>query len=180
MSHGDADLEPLRLAIVEKHRLWYDYWRPANWKLLYGDDSRRQFTRGGEDYIPFREEWKRLTPLVAQAEQRVWQIAAGGVDPGDNRPTPEVLHGAKEADVKDELDSFSTSDGLRVNLFASEKDGLTSPLAIRWDPAGRMYVTVTTTYPHVFPGDVPNDKVIVLQDNDHDGSRMNQRCLPMA
>ncbi|GIT31517.1 MAG: hypothetical protein Ct9H300mP1_35630 [Planctomycetaceae bacterium] len=33
-------------AVVEKHRLWYDYWRPANWKLLYGDDSRRQFTRG--------------------------------------------------------------------------------------------------------------------------------------
>jgi putative heme-binding domain-containing protein len=32
-----------------------------------------------------------------------------------------------------------------------------------------MYVTVTTTYPHVFPGDVPNDKVIVLEDLNHDG-----------
>ena len=29
-----AVLEPLRLAVIEKHRLWYDYWRPANWKLL--------------------------------------------------------------------------------------------------------------------------------------------------
>jgi putative heme-binding domain-containing protein len=32
-----------------------------------------------------------------------------------------------------------------------------------------MYVTVTTTYPHVFPGDVPNDKIIVLEDRDGDG-----------
>ena len=32
-----------------------------------------------------------------------------------------------------------------------------------------MYVTVTTTYPHVFPGDLPNDKIIVLEDTDADG-----------
>jgi len=32
-----------------------------------------------------------------------------------------------------------------------------------------MYVTVTTTYPHVFPGDLPNDKIIVLEDADNDG-----------
>ena len=131
-----ADLEPLRLAVIEKHRLWYDYWRPANWKLLYGDDSRRQFTRGGEDYIPFREEWKKLIPLIAKAEERVWRIADGEDDPGHSRPAPEVLHAAPDADVKAELASFSTSDDLRVNLFASEKEGLTSPLAIRWDPAG--------------------------------------------
>ena len=28
------ELEALRIAVIEKHRLWYDYWRPANWKLL--------------------------------------------------------------------------------------------------------------------------------------------------
>ena len=32
-----------------------------------------------------------------------------------------------------------------------------------------MYVTVTTTYPHVFPGDLPNDKIIMLEDADGDG-----------
>ena len=51
-----VDLEPVRQAVIEKHRLWYDYWRPANWKLLYGDDARRQFTRGGKHHIPFKEE----------------------------------------------------------------------------------------------------------------------------
>ena len=165
----ESELEALRLAVIEKHRLWYDYWRPANWKLLYGDDAERQFTRAGKDYIPFKEEWRRLVPLIAKAEQRVWRIARGETDPGPNRPAPEVLHGDEHADIGEELASFKTPEGLRVNLFASEKDGLTSPLALRWDTAGRMFVTITTTYPHVFPGDLPNDKIIVLEDTDHDG-----------
>ncbi len=166
----NAELEPLRLAVIEKHRLWYDYWRPANWKLLYGDDSRRQFTRGGNDYIPFKEEWQKLLPLIELAEQRVWLVARGGKDTGHNRPKPEVLHGDPSADIKQEIASFTVPDGMQVNLFASEKEGLTSPLAIRWDATGRMYVTVTTTYPHVFPGDIPNDKIIVLEDTNNDGT----------
>lgn len=159
----------LHSAVKEKHRLWYDYWRPANWKLLYGDDSRREFTRGGDDYIPFREEWSRLIPLVAQAEERVWAIASGGPDPGHRRPDPEKLFSHPSANIKEELAAFKLADGFDVNLFASEELGLTSPLSIRWDTSGRMYVTVTTTYPHVFPGDVPNDKIIVIEDVDHDG-----------
>jgi putative heme-binding domain-containing protein len=165
----EKQLARLLPAVIEKHRLWYDYWRPANWKLLYGDDARRQFTRGGDNYIPFKEEWKKLLPLIEQAEERAWRIASGGDDPGPQRPSPEVLHGDKEANIKEELAAFTVPDGFQVNLFASEKEGLTSPLAIRWDPAGRMYVTVTTTYPHVFPGDLPNDKIICLEDTDHDG-----------
>ncbi len=165
----DTDLAFLRQAVIEKHRLWYDYWRPSNWKLLYGDDAERQFTRGGRDHIAFKEEWKQLLPLISKAEQRVWQIAQGGKDPGHGRPEPEVLHGDPGADVQRELASFSTSDDLQVNLFASEREGLTSPLAVRWDPAGRMYVTVSTTYPHVFPGSLPNDKILLLEDTDGDG-----------
>ena len=157
----------LRQAVIEKHRLWYDYWRPANWKLLFGDDAFRQFTRGD---TPFREEWQQLLPLIEKAEGRIWTIADGGADPGNNRPKPEILYGSPDADIEKELASFTAADGLQVNLFASEEQGLTSPLNLRWDPAGRMYVTVTTTYPHVFPGDVPNDKVIVLEDTDHDGT----------
>ncbi len=168
-----SKLETLRAAIIEKHRLWYDYWRPANWKLLYGDDSRRQFTKRSPNYIPFREEWKRLIPLIEKAEQRIWTIADGGKDPGHNRPAPEILYGDKLANIKVELQSFKVIDGLTVNLFASDKEGLTSPLGIRWDTSGRMYVTVTTTYPHVYPGDVPNDKIVILEDTDQDGTADN-------
>lgn len=161
-----ATMEKLLPAVVEKHRLWYDYWRPANWKLLFGDDARRQFTRGD---VPFRDEWKKLVPMIERAEERIFLIARGDRDPGPFRPAPEILHASPQADIEKELASFTVADGLQVNLFASEREGLTSPLNLRWDPDGRMYVTVTTTYPHVIPGHVPNDKILVLEDTDHDG-----------
>ncbi len=162
-------LKSLIPQVQEKHRLWYDYWRAANTKLLYGDDSKRQFTKGGKNYIPFQEEWARLVPLIKKAEERIHLTSNGKKDPGYNRPKPEVLHGDPNADIEKELKAFKTLPGLKVNLFASEKEGLTSPLNLRWDPDGRMYVTVTTTYPHVWPGDVPNDKVILLEDTNWDG-----------
>ena len=43
---GVKGLENLRAAVREKHRLWRDYWRPSNWKCLFGDDNRRVFSVG--------------------------------------------------------------------------------------------------------------------------------------
>ena len=49
----------LRQAIIEKHQLWLDYWRPTNWKLLFGDDARRHFTTGPTS---LRQEWASFSP----------------------------------------------------------------------------------------------------------------------
>ena len=35
---------------------------------------------------------------------------------------------------------------------------------MRWDGLGRMWVSCSTTYPHVYPGQVPNDKIVILED----------------
>ena len=106
---------------------------------------------------------------MERAERRVWAVASGELDPGHRRPEPEKLFAHPSANIKEELAAFNLADGFSVNLFASDQHGLTSPLSMRWDTSGRMYVTVTTTYPHVFPGDVPNDKIIVIEDVDKDG-----------
>ncbi len=156
----------LRQAIIEKHQLWLDYWRPTNWKLLFGDDARRHFTTGPTS---LRQEWASLLPLIEKAERRIDQIANNRKDPGLKRPDPEILHAHPEADISKEQEAFTLPEGFSVNLFASEAQGLTSPLNARWDPAGHMYVTVTTTYPHAFPGARPDDKIIRLVDSNQDG-----------
>ena len=69
------DLEELRAAVVEKHRLGYDYWRPANWKCLYGDDGERIFGQAAGEYPSFRDEWKKFPALILAAEERVWTLA---------------------------------------------------------------------------------------------------------
>ena len=76
----DAELtvdEELRAAVIKKHRLWMDYWRPANWKCLYGDDGERQFGKATGGGLTLRQEWSRLPELITKAEDEVWGIADG-------------------------------------------------------------------------------------------------------
>ena len=40
---------------------------------------------------------------------------------------------------------------------------------MRWDSRGRLWVACSTTYPHVYPGNEPNDKLVILEDTDGDG-----------
>ena len=77
-SNGFAGLEDLRAAVREKHRLWRDYWRPANWKCLFGDDNRRVFSIGNQKNIPsIRDERDELPLLIAAAEENVAAVAKG-------------------------------------------------------------------------------------------------------
>jgi putative heme-binding domain-containing protein len=68
-----------------------------------------------------------------------------------------------------ELASFQIADGFEISLFASEADGLIKPIQIRFDARGRLWVIGTTVYPQLEPGQKPNDKVLILEDADHDG-----------
>ncbi len=67
--------EALRTAISQKHQLWMNYWRPANWKCLYGDDGERNFGKATGDSDTLREEWKQLPNLIAKSEQKIWRLA---------------------------------------------------------------------------------------------------------
>jgi hypothetical protein len=68
-------LEPLRTAIVWKNGLWLDYWRPANWKCLFGDDSGRVFGQAAGNHPPFLVEWAQFPSLIEQAEEQIWEAA---------------------------------------------------------------------------------------------------------
>jgi len=85
-----------------------------------------------------------------------------------------------------ELATFKVLDGFAVNLFADETDGIPNPIAIRWDERGRLWCLQTSVYPQPKPDENPNDKIIILEDTDHDG-RADKRttfadglCQPMG
>ncbi|PYM12903.1 MAG: dehydrogenase, partial [Verrucomicrobia bacterium] len=79
---------------------------------------------------------------------------------------------ALAADPEDpaaELASFQVADGFEVNLFAAENDGVVKPIQMRFDARGRLWVIGSTVYPQLEPGQVPNDKVLILEDTNGDG-----------
>src|SRR5205814_4753658 len=77
--------------------------------------------------------------------------------------------GASVDDPAAELASFQVADGFEVKLFASEADGVLKPIQVRFDARGRLWVIGSTVYPQIEPGQVPNDKVLILEDTDGDG-----------
>jgi len=53
--------------------------------------------------------------------------------------------------------------------FASDKDGVIKPIQLRFDARGRLWVIAARSIPQIEPGQVPNDKVLILEDTDGDG-----------
>ncbi|HXJ76358.1 MAG TPA: PVC-type heme-binding CxxCH protein, partial [Candidatus Dormibacteraeota bacterium] len=76
---------------------------------------------------------------------------------------------ADPADPAAELSTFQVAEGFEVNLFASEKDGVIKPIQIRFDERGRIWVIGSSVYPQLQPGQTPDDKVLILEDQDGDG-----------
>jgi len=84
---------------------------------------------------------------------------------------PSLSVSKPEADnsTRAELNSFTIADGYVVELFADETNGVANPVAMSWDPAGRLWVLCTWAYPQLKPVEQPSDKLLILEDTDKDG-----------
>ena len=67
-----------------------------------------------------------------------------------------------------ERKTFKVADGFEVTLFAADPL-VAKPTQINFDHRGRLWVSTSTVYPQVLPGEVPNDKIVILEDTDGDG-----------
>lgn len=65
--------------------------------------------------------------------------------------------------------TFVVPEGFEVNLFAADPQ-IAKPIQMNFDPQGRLWIVSSETYPQIKPGEVQNDKVLVLQDVDGDGT----------
>ena len=80
---------------------------------------------------------------------------------GNLRDIPDV-------DPNVERQSFAMSEGLLANLFAGDPE-IAKPIQINFDGRGRLWVAGSSIYPHIKPGQEANDRILILEDSDHDG-----------
>jgi hypothetical protein len=75
---GPEELERLRQLILEKNRLWFDYWRPQNWAFLHGDRTEQASSRDHRDPKKrwFPEEMEKFLTLIEAKEKEIWKVAA--------------------------------------------------------------------------------------------------------
>ena len=67
-----------------------------------------------------------------------------------------------------ELEAMEVAEGYEVNLFATDP-AIRKPLQINFDPRGRLWVSSSSVYPQLRPGEIPDDTVTILDDTDGDG-----------
>src|SRR2546430_1303185 len=79
-----------------------------------------------------------------------------------------VVAQEKVPDPEIERQAFKVADGFEVSLFAADPL-IAKPIGMNFDSKGRLWVTSSTLYPQIRPGEVADDKIIVLEDKDGDG-----------
>ena len=146
---------PLRTVMARKNQLFFDRSRPQNMAYIFGFRKHEQGNNAVE--IP------AFDPLVAEQEKL---IAARR----DLEPLPPVPPAKPEAPIRNPqpMPKFDTAEGVEISLFA-ENPSLAKPIQMNFDPQGRLWVATSEVYPQVKPGQVANDKIVVLQDTTGDG-----------
>ncbi|MBV6500313.1 MAG: hypothetical protein CJBNEKGG_02789 [Prosthecobacter sp.] len=102
------------------------------------------------------------------------QSSASSVKSADETPLP-VITGDRPINEwlspSAELAAFKIDPRFEVSLFASEEDFpelFVKPIAIRFDGQGRLWVSTSTTYPQIMPGEAPQDRILILEDTNGD------------
>ena len=168
-SSSDADdLTALKTAIVEKNRLWFDCWRPANWSFVYGDRVTQMFGKPAQGAPSLRESFEERKPLVAKLDARIHALAKSEKVKDEPKPEAPVIT-ETVLTPEQQMASFTVAEGYEMNLFASEAEGVAKPTQFSWDERGRLYVACSPTYPQTRPGIMPSDFILVLEDTDGDG-----------
>lgn len=169
-----ASAAELRATIADKNTQFFRRYRPLNTFYYTGD---RRMSYGYLDFLP---AMRNFDLMVANRDRRIWEIAGGRrfgaerVDDSNLPPLPKTItnRAANEwLSPADELASFKIDPRFEVNLFASEEQfpELANPIQMRWDARGRLWVSCSSAYPHLYPGQEPRDRIVILEDTDADG-----------
>jgi putative heme-binding domain-containing protein len=169
----------LRAAVRDRAFYWFNRYRTVDGFSIFGDRADLKFIGGQTNRVVMDREMEILVDMTDNRDRVVWAAAQGKEIKADdsnlppfipvvtNKPGP--LAGGKWdfVDPVESIKLLTIGKGLKVNLFASEKEWpeLTNPVQMSWDTKGRLWVAVWPTYPHWKPGEPMNDKILIFEDS---------------
>ena len=159
----------LHRAIVEKNRVWYDCWRPANWSFAYGDRISQPFGKGTGQEPSLQLSLESHRADLEAGDGAIDSVIQGQTFTPNRHPAAGGVEATPALTPEEELATFTVADGYEIHLFASERDGLVKPTQIAWDERGRLYVACSPTYPQTRASVPPADFILRLEDADGDG-----------
>jgi glucose/arabinose dehydrogenase len=188
---GEAGLEKLRAAILDKDAQWEARYRTIDGNNIYGSRSVLAYAPGKQmvyernppapyisNFKVMQEEMAQRDAMTANRDERIWAAARGRdfvvLDtnlppvtvvptdlPGSNTDGSYVFLGGEAAIAK-----MTVHSNMKVNLFASEAQfpELVNPVQMAWDTKGRLWVAVWKNYPERAPDSKIGDSLLILED----------------
>lgn len=185
-------LATIRKEINDKNFHWWHRYRAVNGFSIWGDRGAAGSDGTYNNTDVMERERAILDQMTANRDARIWALAAGKAVPAtidDSNTLPE-LQPRTNVGIKDDPNAkagklgsleyltgaeqkkkFKLAQGYEIELFASEEQfpELAKPVAIKFDNAGRLWVSTMPSYPHWRPKTKLEDKIIILEDKNGDG-----------
>jgi len=169
----NSSFELLREIIAKKNQHFFYRFKAQNGEYIYG---RRKEWSGGE---ALADESIIIDHIIERLDSVVWsgssESSLADLDKvksitSFNQEAKIPKKQTSLAELEEAKSQFVLQEGYEIELFASELDfPIANAVAITFDPKGRMWVSSMPSYPQYTPGDPPLDKLIILEDTDHDG-----------
>ena len=135
------------------------------------------------NYEVLQREISMLDVMTRNRDRRIWAVAGGSDLKIDDSNTPAPIdaqtnepgRGPGGAHVfiegQEAIKKMTVGEGLKVELFASEKEfpELVNPVQMAVDTRGRLWVAAWKNYPHWEPKTAMDDKLLILEDTNGDG-----------
>ena len=132
----------------------------------------RTATRAGLGGPHFPVQASRIgkQPLPPWRQVMRKALVLGGLIGGGFLIPPQKDDARKvDAAADAERASFDVAEGYEINLFAADPL-LAKPTQMNFDARGRLWVACSEAYPQVKPEEPANDKIVILDDLDGDGT----------
>jgi azurin/glucose/arabinose dehydrogenase len=178
----------LQTAVTAKNQEWHARYRTMDGFNVYGDRSKLAYESAKDkpkltNNQIMQEEMAQRDVLTANRDRQLWALARGETTPpeviplppvtpfGTNKPGPNPDGTYDFLSADEALTKMTLAPGVKVNVFASEKEfpELANAVQMAWDPQGRLWVSVWPNYPERTPTSTLGDSIIILEDTDHDG-----------
>lgn len=168
------DLLPLKKIIDHKNQQYFYKYRAVNSEYIVGR-RKEPWVQPPGGPISFPSELGTLDLMVKQMDSILMNAANESttvlLDKVANLEGTCTFPHTDSMKANIETNSFLLRQGFAANLFASEKNfPLHNPVKMTFDPQGRLWVATMASYPQYYPGCPPNDKILILEDTNHDGS----------
>lgn len=187
---ASPSMEPLREAVMDKDLHWYNRYHASDGNDVWGSRSTLSFVDGQNNAVVLQHELSMLDVMTANRDERVWARISGGDKKIDDsnvpKPVPVISNvgggsksssAQKEGTLKyisgeEELKNIAIKKGFEIHLFADESrfPQIANPVQMQFDTKGRLWVAAWPTYPKWEPLKEMNDALVILHDDNNDGS----------